>query len=218
MRPRHPRQMVSPAPAPERRPFCDRCLRPRVACFCAELKPFDPGFDLVILQHPKERRKTTASARMAHLAISTSTLVQGVDCDAHPEVRARLEDPARFCVVLYPGREAIALDAPEGLSRLREITGGRRLTVFVIDGTWSTARTLLAKSPAVAALPCVAFTPSRPSEYGFKKQPARYCLSTVEAVIELVRALAPGADTGQMARVFRGMVGRQLAYTADKKD
>lgn len=216
MRLRSFRQMNPPAL--ERRPFCDRCLRPKVACFCAELKPFDPGFDLVILQHPKERRKSTASARMAHLAISTSTLVQGVDCDAHPEVRARLEDPSRLCVVLYPGREAVALDSPEGLGRLRKVVGGLRLTVFVIDGTWSTARTLLAKSPAVAALQCVAFTPSRPSEYGFKKQPSRYCLSTVEAVIELVRTLAPGVDTGQMARAFREMVERQLAYTEERKD
>ena len=141
-----------------------------------------------------------------------------MECDAHREVRSRLENPALHCVVLYPGRDAIALDASEGRTRLEIDKGGRRLTVFVIDGTWSTARTLLSKSPRVAALPCVAFTPTKPSEYGFKKQPAGYCLSTVEAVIELVRALAPGADVGQMARVFRDMVARQLAYTVGKAD
>lgn len=121
-------------------------------------------------------------------------------------------------MVLYPGADAKMLERAEARTALEREASGARLTVFVIDGTWSTARTLLRRNPRIAALPRVAFAPDRVSEYGFKRQPASECLSTVEAVYRLVRLLAPQVDGEAMMSAFRAMVARQLAYSPGRSE
>ena len=185
------------------RTLCVRCMRSVALCYCARVRPFDVGFDLVILQHPRERKRTTATARMTHLCIRNSSLVVGSSFERDPQVNAWLADPSRFCVILYPGRDSVDLS-----SQAWSPSPGRRLTVFVLDGTWSTAKTLLARSPNLQALPQVRFTPVRQSEYGFRRQPRPECLSTIEAVHDLLEVLEPQSQR----ELVRVLVHLQHAY------
>lgn len=192
------------------RELCVRCRRSRATCFCASVRPFTVGFDLVLLQHPNERRCSVTTARMTHLCVAGSTLFEGAGFAGHARVNAMLADPARHCVVLYPGPGSVEAGSPEW-----RVPDGRKLTVFVIDGTWSTAATMLRRTPAIAALPRISFRASGPSGYRFKRQPRPECLSTIEATHELIAALEPGCEPrGRLLELFDTMVESQLRFAS----
>jgi DTW domain-containing protein YfiP len=92
--------------------------------------------------------------------------------------------------------------------------------VFLIDATWGGARKLLRLSPSLQRLPRIMFTPSAPSRYVIKQQPQEGCLSTLEAVHELLTVLErSGLDRyalpDQLHGVFQRMQDFQLKCAAD---
>lgn len=201
-------------PEPTYRPLCTRCLRAGAVCLCDGIRPFRTFFQIVLLQHPKERKNSIGTARFTHLTLTDSRLIAGAEFETDPEVTAILADPANYPTVLFPGdtsvnlaesREAFLSGIPAGPSG-----NPRRLVVFVIDGTWSQARAMIRKSARLAALPRVSFTLDRLSQYKVRKQPSEYCLSTVEAVARLVKLLDPAAPAETLIETFARMVDHQL--------
>ncbi len=181
------------------RATCGRCGRPVVVCFCDRITLLPTRHRLLLLQHPRERRMGIGTARLAHLALPGSQLRVGLDFSTDPVVRALLAQPPAY--VLFPGPQALP---PE------QLPGDRPITLVVLDGTWAQARKLLTLNPAIAALPRVAFRPRRPSAYEIRRQPAEFCLSTIEALAEVLERLEP--DAGGFERLldpFRAMVERQ---------
>lgn len=195
---------------------CFRCLRAASVCTCAHLQPFAPRFSVVLLQHPKERKNSIGTARTTHLCIANSRLIAGVEFDGNPEVETLLDDPANACHVLFPGPTSIEVDrlGTEPLSSPALALGDRRLVVFVIDGTWAQAKGMLRKSSRLGALPRVSFQPSRPSNYRVRKQPSRYCLSTIEATHRLVEILDPQVNPAILLELFDRMVEQQVSFAS----
>ncbi len=156
---------------------------------------------MVFLQHPREGKVAIGTARMAHLALPNSELHQGVDFSGHARVRELADQPAGTAV-LFPG---------EGARDVRELSPEELQTLVVIDGTWTNARKVLARNPLLQKLPRVAFTPSRPGNYRIRAEPAEHCVSTIEAVVEVLGILerAPGRFT-PMLKAFDQMVDTQI--------
>ena len=187
------------------RAACGRCGRPVVVCFCDRITLLPTRHRLLLLQHPRERRMGIGTARLAHLALPGSQLRVGLDFSTDPVVRALLAQPPAY--VLFPGPQALP---PE------QLPGDRPITLVVLDGTWAQARKLLTLNPAIAALPRVAFRPRRPSAYEIRRQPAEFCLSTIEALAEVLERLEP--DAGGL-RAPAGSVpgdGRAAAVVRDR--
>jgi DTW domain-containing protein len=159
---------------------------------------------IVLLMHPKEyRRERTGTGRLACLNLANAEIVPGVAFDGDPRVRRLMDDPANFPALLYPSPGAVHLSLSgfigPGSERFREALGdarsARRLVVFLIDSTWSCSRAVLRESPGIARLPRLQFLPREPSRWVIKRQPRDYCLSTIEAIHELLTALeAAGLD------------------------
>lgn len=189
-------------PVPERT-VCERCRRPPVVCFCAHIRPLPTRTRVVLLQHPKERKVGVGTARMAHLTLTNSVLRVGVDFSADPVMRATLAAPGPTCVLFpRPG----ALD-------VADLPRDPAVTLIVLDGTWTLARKLLRFNPALASLPHVAFTPTRPSQYRIRRQPREICVSTIEALAEVLQIIEP--DSGPFDRLldpFLAMVQRQERF------
>ena len=106
------------------------------------------------------------------------------------------------------------------LPALRLQLASRQLVVFLLDATWSGARKMLRLSPGLQRLPRLMFTPSAPSRYVIKQQPQAGCLSTLEAVHELLTALErAGLDAypqpDQLLEIFRRMQEFQIRCAAD---
>lgn len=183
------------------RPFCLRCRRPDVVCVCAELRVVPSQTRVVFLQHPREARMPVSTCRLAHLSLPNSEMHVGMGPERLPRLATALR--ASGTMVLFPGPEATDVRAlPEPPT-----------TLVVIDGTWINARKLVERSPLLAALPRVGFTPTHPSNYRIRREPAPHCLSTIEATVHVLEALegAPGRFTPMLAS-FERMVDLQLGY------
>jgi len=94
----------------------------------------------------------------------------------------------------------------------------RRFVLLMIDGTWSGAGPILRLSINLATLPRVSFSASGLSGYaGLRKQPRADCLSTVEAIGQVIGLLDSTELENQLLVPFRHMVAQQLALWDGKK-
>jgi len=140
------------------------------------------------------------TARFARLGLPSSALRVGVDFSQDPVCRAALgAAPAPY--LLFPGPQAVDVG-------LLPKTGP--LALVVLDGTWAQARKLLRANPRLLHLPRVAFSPRQPSRYQIRKQPQDFCVSTIEALAEVLQAVEPenGPFSG-LLDPFLAMVDRQ---------
>jgi DTW domain-containing protein YfiP len=146
---------------------------------------------IVLLMHPKEyRRERTGTGRLACLNLENSEIVPGLAFDEHPRVRSLVDDPANRAVLLYPSPGATNLSEPgEATAAFVDGLGGRRLVVFLVDSTWACSKAVLRASPGLSMLPRLQFKPRERSRWVIKRQPRDYCLSTIEAIHELLVAL-----------------------------
>ncbi len=158
---------------------------------------------MLLLQHPREQWTAIGTARMAHLALTGSTLRIGIDFSNDAVVRHATRQNA---YVLFPGEGAIApADLPPGPP----------ITLVVVDGTWTQAQKLLRMNPAIASLPRIGLSPARPSEYQIRKQPAEFCVSTIEALAELLPVLEQDDRFDALRGPFRAMVATQQRYVSE---
>lgn len=205
--------------APVRRILCTQCLQPQITCYCHQLKPFDPQIDFVILIHPLEVRRRIATGRMAHLCLKNSHLIHGHDFTKNEMVNDLLRDESRQSVILYPGRDSVNLTTNSSKTQEFTIAKGKRLTIFVIDGTWMTAKKMMKHSKNLAVLPQICFTPQKLSQFHVRKQPHPNCYSTIEAVHHIIELLGPRLGLAAENRhhdsllsVFSFMVEQQLEF------
>ena len=181
--------------------LCLDCMRPQSACWCALVPSLRTRTRVLILQHPRERMVPIGTARMAHRALVDSTLRVGVDFSADPVVAEALRGPA---VLLFPGPRAVDLDG---------FVAPSPLTLVVVDGTWANARKIVRRNPAIGALPQVGFTPSKPSEYRIRREPASYTVATIEALAHVLGRLEDDPTRFESLLVpFRAMVDAHARF------
>jgi DTW domain-containing protein len=200
------------------RETCYRCFWPKTLCWCPSIQPMATKTKFVFLMHPKEyKQEKAATGRLTHLCLSNSEVHVGVELDQNESVRALLEDPRNFPVLLYPGEAARNLS--DGALQPGEFEG-RQLVIFLLDGTWSCARKMLKLSPGLQRLPRVMFSAEQRSRYVIKQQPQEGCLSTLEATHELLLALdRSGLDRyplpAQLLSLFDRMQEFQIRCATD---
>ncbi len=186
--------------------MCARCRRPTSVCYCVALPRIDTATRVVILQHPRERDMPIGTARMASLCLPEAELHVGVRwSDSGPLARA-LHDPARPAILLYPGPGArdILRDPPRG-----------PVTLVVVDGTWSQAKTVVRDNAVLQALPRYAFAAPEPSQYRIRREPRAEYVSTIEALMHVLGILeADPARFRSLLDPLRAMVDAQLACQA----
>ncbi|UXR65960.1 DTW domain-containing protein [Bdellovibrio bacteriovorus] len=209
------------------RQHCPVCIQPQTGCYCQHIKPFDPCISFVILIHPIELRRRIATGRMSHLCLQHSYLISGQDYSSHEIVNQLINDPERHCVILYPGSDSLNLSLMPAGRRDGLAPLGKKLTVFVIDGTWATAKKMMRESQNLGSLPQICFSPEKPSAFRVRKQPSDFCYSTIEAIHQTIELLGDsrGFNTAlrqhdNLLQVFDVLVERQLDYlkTSEEKN
>jgi DTW domain-containing protein YfiP len=175
-------------------------------CYCAHVEPVETRTRVLFLQHPREHGNPVGTVHMARLCLPNSELRVGVEFGNDPVVCAALSDRARPAALLFPGPDSVDL---------RQAPPSGPITLVVVDGTWSQAARLLRLNPALRSLPQYRLTPSRPGSYRIRREPAEHCVSTIEALAEVLGVLE--GDPARLAKLlapFEYMVDRQLAYIA----
>lgn len=192
------------------RSVCTECSRPSVVCLCASITRVRTRTRVVILQHPRESDVPINTARLCELQLEQGERHVGIKLDDVPALRARLSDPAAPAILLYPGEEAVdlAVTPPEG-----------PVTLVVLDGTWWQAKKLFQHNPELARLPRYSLSPSAPSRYRIRREPAAHCISTIEAIGEALALLEPGGfDRERWLRPFDAMVEHQIHYAESRSE
>lgn len=136
--------------------------------------------------HPQEAYKQrTGTGRLTSLSLDNSEII--IDCtfDENKRTQELINDENYFPMVLYPGDDAIYAETFEFSGNIRNKT----LLIFLIDATWHLARKMIKRSPSLMKLPKLSFSNEYRSQFQIKKQPADYCLSTIESSYYLIREL-----------------------------
>ncbi|TAN39058.1 MAG: DTW domain-containing protein [Nitrospirae bacterium] len=200
------------------REMCYRCFWPKSLCWCSSISPIETRTKFLILMHPKEyKRERAATGRFTHLCLKNSEIHMGSDFDNHKAVQELINDRRYFPMLLYPGKDALDLSGgvvPAGFLR------DRQLLVILLDATWRCARRMFNRSLTLQRLPRLGIVPEEKSRYLIKKQPHDWCLSTIEAAHELMKALEnAGLDTyarpNQMLDLFARMQQHQINCMQD---
>lgn len=191
----------------EPRPTCYACFRPTTHCVCTLVEPFTAHTNILLLQHPHERKKYYSTSKIVRRAITNLRLMRGVEFSSG-ELEGALAGQRPY--LLFPSRTAVDCAAVE-----LDTTS----TVIVVDGTWDEAGKILFRNPQLHGLPCLTFAAPLRSNYRIRKQPREHYLSTLESIAHLLRinASARGlteatANYDRLLEGFDRMVSQQLQY------
>ncbi|MBY0385889.1 DTW domain-containing protein [bacterium] len=204
---------------PKYRVHCRTCEQPDFCCYCNHVVPFDPQIHFVILIHPVEAKRRIATGRMSHLCLNGSHLIKGQDFSNNSLVNDLLLDPTHHSVILYPGHSSQNISLLTEQEKENLTPQNKPLRIFVIDGTWATARKMVRQSVNLKTLPRICFSPPKPSTFRVRKQPSEHCYSTIEAIHHTIELLRPCQNRvhDNLLSVFDSMVERQLIFIRDSK-
>lgn len=199
---------------------CTRCLRPTSYCYCALIQKFNSRIQFVILIHPIEAKRKIATGRMAHLCLANSLLIKGSNFTSNELVNNIIQDTNNHCLLLYPGTNAIDISTPlHAHENHALLPQDKKTVIFVVDGTWSTAKKTVARSENLKCLQAICFTPKSPSQFRIRKQPAANCYSTIEAIHHIIDVVSNPSDAVTATRphdvlltVFKNMVAQQVVF------
>lgn len=197
-------------PSPERA-YCARCQRPLKTCLCQWITPTLNQAELLILQHPLEVKNAKNTARLLHLSLHNSTLIEG-EVFADDFLTDTLASDNKTNLLLYPPtpeEDALGLVTPAPMPVRLTIANVR---LIVIDGTWRKSRKMLYLNPLLQTLPRWSLSDCPPSAYTIRKAQKDNQLSTLEASCYALQQLENSCvDYAPLLRSFEGFVRQQLA-------
>ena len=184
------------------------------------IKPFESKAHFVLLMHPMEAKKEkTGTGRISLACLKNSELIIGIDFTEDVAVNNLINDPKNYCMILYPGERSLNISSDD-ITPMKNL-GGKRLVIFLIDGTWPCAKKMMRLSKNLHTLDRVSFTASHESVFVIKEQPAKYCLSTIESIQFFLsecdrRGIENlGNQQDNMLEVFKAMVDFQIKCALD---
>ena len=192
---------------------CLKCFRSIQSCLCQDISPVNPGVKFVYLMHPKEAYKQkTGTGRLASLSLLNSEIIVDSTFDNNLRTQELISDSAYCPMVLYPKKEAHYAESFNFNASIE----GKTLLIFLIDATWIMARKMMYRSHTLQNLPKISFSSKYRSRFLIKKQPADYCLSTIESSYFLIKELQksgvcdPSVKIDGLMSIFDRMIQYQL--------
>lgn len=206
----------------ERENYCYQCIRLKRNCLCALIHPFKTAVHFVILMHPKEAHKEKiGTGRLTKLSLINSQMITGVDFSDDPKVNALIADDKNVCWLLYPGKKALNISEGQVEPLKNEMDQGKRLVLFILDGTWPCSKKMLRLSGNLRRLPRISFTSELKSNFLIKHQPAQFCLSTLESIHTFIKECNrvgledTSKQEDQLLEVFKVMIQYQIDCSLD---
>lgn len=194
------------------RPYCSHCQRPLRNCVCRWIVPLSNLVEVIILQHPLEAHNAKNTARLLHMSLQQSRLVEGEQF-ADDFLATLLGEGDKTNVLLYPPtpeEDTLKLTAPAPLPQLPL---PEHIRLIVIDGTWRKSRKMLYLNPLLQALPRLSLADCPPSAYAIRKAQKDNQLSTLEASCYALQQLEnTRVDYAPLLHAFEGFVRQQQAF------
>ena len=203
--------------------MCEHCVRPTAACICNLAPRVQNDTEVLLLQHPMERKHPKGTARLLHLSLTRSRMEEGEVWEPRL-LQDMLYAPwaeetgiPALTLLLYP-----PLEADPGLPLLmpptctpQSIQQAQRqgnLRLVVIDGTWRKSRKMLYLNSALQRLPRLPLQQIPPSRYAIRKAHQAGQLSTLEATYLALSQLEPSNHA--LEQLLDAMDNLQARYQA----
>jgi DTW domain-containing protein YfiP len=152
---------------------CPDCRLPSALCLCVDVPRVETRTRFLVLRHARQANKKSNTAHFAAMALAGATLVDYGDAGPRFD-DAGLDAPGT--VLLFPGGPTTP---PEP----------RPARVVVVDGSWSQARRMVQRIPALRALPRLSLPGPAPGTRRLRRPPHPEGMSTLEAVAHAVALL-----------------------------
>ncbi|KAL3755286.1 hypothetical protein ACJRO7_002351 [Eucalyptus globulus] len=229
---RLPSDAAAPAPA-RRRVVCPGCDRPARVCLCHVIPtpPIPTAARVVVLHHPHESRHKLSTVPVLSRCLLNSTVL------LHRKLRPGLSpllDRSPPSIYLFPPSSSSSSSTTSPcltLSQLRASDLLRRaepegLVVIAFDATWKHAREMVSASEEYlsrfAVRVCLDFDYDESvdggsiydSELLLRKEPYGGCVSTMEAVARVLRAVEANGEEVErrLIGVLKEMVRLQASF------
>lgn len=172
----------------DRSAVCAHCFRPKEACFCGKVTPFDNHLRIVILQHPREQFKELNSARLAHMLLKNSSIFVGLSWPNFKKVAGIDEVPSQWGVLfLKPDREKTAAPLSVMNRKKQPVADTSFLKgIIALDGSWKQSKALWWRNSWLLKLNRISLSPGHPS---LRPQVKNEGLSTIEAIAFILEHL-----------------------------
>jgi DTW domain-containing protein YfiP len=171
--------------------------------------------------HPKEaRKKRITTGRLAHLLLKNSEIIVDQCFDQNLRVQELIRSQEHQCFLLYPSDQSMDLSqANSG----QVFSTTKKNLIFILDGTWPCAKSMIRDSKVLHDLPRLSFPVQNESRFSIKLQPAKYCLSTIESIFEVLVHLdrqgveCVGDQIKQLLAALEQLVSQQLQFEGSSK-
>lgn len=155
------------------RAYCEQCHYPLSQCLCTAIRPQRLSADVVILQHPKERRHAKNTARIAQLCSAQIRIVTTDDLQAVAALHTKVDRIPT--ALLYPAKDSLPIEQCSNLNNAYH-------QWLFLDGNWKQAYAMLQQHPFLHALPTFHFATPPASAYQIRHTRVAKSLSTLEAI------------------------------------
>jgi DTW domain-containing protein YfiP len=183
---------------------CPLCQMRSELCICSLIPRLELSTRLVLIMHSLEKKSTTNTGRIAHLALPNSELrIWGRHLS--PMDTLGLTSSTHATLLLYPSDNAQLLTA-EFLATLK-----KPVRLIVPDGTWRQASKMARRIPELAGLPRIKLPPRPASQYGLRQRPNEGSMATLEAIACALGVIEGTVVQTQLETVLSVMVRRTLA-------
>lgn len=178
-------------------------------CLCSLARLTAHRTEVLVLQHPQERRHPKNSVALLRLSLAHCEVVVG-ERFAPEALQALLKRPGRETCLLYPDVPAAAAPSLPGEAAATPVR------LVVLDATWRKSLRMLLEHPALAALPRLSLGASEPTRYRAIRATRRADqISTLEATVQALSMLeGPSFVAAPLLEAFGefvdGVAARQL--------
>jgi DTW domain-containing protein YfiP len=156
-----------------------------------------------VIMHVRESRRPSNSGRLIPMALT----------EGEVRLRGRGRKPTPTDGMVEPGRRSLLLfpydDAPSLTEALVD-ADPRPITLIVPDGSWSQARRVGLREPALAGMQRVALQRGPPSRYRLRHNPDPERISTCEAVARALDIIEGPAARAHLETALTAMVEKVL--------
>ena len=198
--------------AGQRKNRSERCLGCGLhipLCVCDREPRLDLSTRVLLVQNNHERNKPTNTGRLVHrLLLNSERIFYAVRGEAFDAAPLREEGDDYF--LLFPRSGPDGEDPPVLSPEIAAARPGKRAVVVVLDGTWGQCSRMGRRIPELAEMPAYALPPGPPSHWGVREAPEASHLSTMEAVIRVIKLFEGDEPAAIMQEYFDLVTARML--------
>ncbi len=170
-------------------------------CMCETLLPIHNQTELIILQHPSEKKHALNTVRLMIKSFKKISVFLGEHFNESNELKNILA--SNNVALIFPSNQSLSLN--------NETARNTKIThLILIDGPWKKAKKIYYGSSILHSLPCYRLNPSEKTKYKIRSSKFEDSLSTLEASIEALKIIEPSLDTNSLEKSFLKMIDDQI--------